>query len=503
MSSSHSELITCDVAVIGSGMGGAMVARALAERGREVFIFERGRRLPREASNWDVAQVFQSNRYKNAENWFDSRGRQFKPGVHYYVGGNTKVYGASLPRFREADFKLYFTSDGASPEWPFSYSDLEPYYLQAEQALEVHGTPASDPTEPWRSGPYLYPAIKHEPVIQELSNSFRKQNLNPYVMPMGVDVREGGRCILCKTCDGFPCKLGAKKDAETNGVDVAIQHGARLFEEARIEKMEHDEDGKRVVAAVGVIGNRPIRIEAKKFVLSAGAANSAAILLRSTSEKFPNGLANSSGLVGKNWMVHNATFVIAMNPFKKNTTSFQKTLGINDWYLNEKPKKRLGNVQMLGKIQGEMIRGIYPIIPRWLSKFITDHSVDLYLESEDVPSLENRVALDSAGNICIYWKPTNIAAHKALIRKTRIALWRAGYPFVFSKTMGIETNSHMCGTIVAGTNAHSSVLDQYCKAHDLENLYVVDASFFPSSAAMNPALTIAAQAFRVVDRGGL
>jgi choline dehydrogenase-like flavoprotein len=503
MHTQEPELIRCDVAVIGSGMGGGMVARALAERGREVFVFERGKRLPREEANWDVSQVFGKSAYKNAEKWFDSRGRAFKPGVHYYVGGNTKVYGASLPRFRESDFNRYLTSDGPSPEWPFSYSDLEPYYLQAEHALEVHGDAQGDPTEPWRSGPYQFPAVQHEPAIQALANSFSKQRLNPYVMPMGVDVRVGGSCILCRTCDGFPCKLGAKRDAETNGVDVALRHGAKLFEQAHIEKLEHDTLGKKIVAAVGTLSNRPIRIEANKFVLSAGAANSVAILLRSKTNRYPNGIANSTGLVGRNWMVHNATFVIAMNPFKKNTTRFQKTLGINDWYLHESPHKRLGNVQMLGKIQGEMVRGIYPFIPKWLANFITNHSVDLYLESEDTPSRNNRVTLDESGNICIHWKPTNLSAHKSLIRKTRLALWRAGFPFVFTKTMGIETNSHMCGTIVAGKSPATSVLNEYCRAHELENLYVIDASFFPSSAAMNPALTIAAQAFRVVDKGGL
>lgn len=503
MSTDQPEVIRCDVAVIGSGMGGGMTARALAERGREVFIFERGQRLPREAANWDVMHVFGKSSYKNAEEWFDKRGKRFKPGVHYYVGGNTKVYGASLPRFRESDFKFYMTADGPSPAWPFSYADLEPYYLQAEQALEVHGSPIADPTEPWRSGPYPYPAVQHEPAVQALSDSFARQKLHPYLMPMGVDVKPGGTCILCRTCDGFPCKLGAKRDAETSGVDVALKHGAKLFEQTHIEKLIHDASGRTVVAAIGTLASRPVRIEANKFVLSAGAANSAAILLRSKSEKHPTGLANSSGMVGRNWMVHNATFVIAMNPFKRNRTKFQKTLGVNDWYLHENPSKRLGNVQMLGKIQGEMIRGIYPIIPKWLANFITNHSVDLYLESEDTPSPKNRIELDPEGNICVFWKPTNLSAHRALIRKTRLALWRAGFPFVFTKTMGIETNSHMCGTLVAGNNPQTSVLDKFCKAHDLDNLYVVDASFFPSSAAMNPALTIAAQAFRVTDRGGL
>jgi len=503
VSGAEVERVSCDIAVIGSGMGGGMIARALAEQGREVSIFERGHRLPREAANWDVAHVFQRSSYKNSEKWLDARGRSFLPGVHYYVGGNTKVYGASLPRFRESDFKEYVTADGVSPAWPFSYEELEPYYLKAEKALEVHGTPGGDPTEPWRSGDYPYPALQHEEAIAELSESFKRQNLHPYVMPMGVDVKAGGKCILCRTCDGFPCQLGAKNDSETHGVNVALQHGAKLFEGIKITTLEHDESGKKIVAAHGESARGPVRIEAKTFILSAGAANSAGILLRSKSKMFPNGLANSSGLVGKNWMVHNATFVIAMNPFKKNPTSFQKTLGLNDWYLNQNPAKRLGNVQMLGKIQGEMVRAMYPIIPKWLAKFITSHSVDLYLESEDTPKTSNRVDVSEDGTIVVHWKATNMSAHKSLINKTRLALIRAGYPFVFTKTMGIETNSHMCGTLVAGKNPSTSVLDGYCRTHDLENLYVVDGSFFPSSGAMNPALTIAAQAFRVANEAKL
>lgn len=496
-------VIDCDVAVIGSGMGGGLIARALAEKGRDVSVFERGYRLPREADNWDVSAVFVDKKYKNAELWWDRTGKSFLPGVHYFVGGNTKVYGASLARFRERDFEEYDTGDGISPAWPFSYADIEPYYLQAERALEVHGSPGLDPTEPWRSGPYPYPAVKHEGPIEQFAKKLEKQELHPYLMPMGVDARTGGACVLCKTCDGFPCRLGAKNDAETRGIDAALSLGAALYEGVRITRLDHDATGTKVVKAQAETDTGPLTIRANTFVLSAGAANSAVTLLNSSSDMYPNGLANSSGLVGRNWMVHNATFVIASRLGPRNTVSFQKTLGFNDWYLDSPTGQALGNVQMLGKIQAEMITAVYPFVPKFLAGYITDRSVDLYLESEDTPHPENRVYVDKQGRIRVDWTPTNLGAHKTLIRLTRKALVKAGYPLVLTKTMGIETNSHMCGTAVAGHDPTTSVVDEYCKTHDLDNLYIVDSSFFPSSAAMNPALTIAAQALRVADRGGI
>lgn len=497
-------VIECDIAIVGSGMGGGMLARALAEKGRSVAIFERGHRLIRESANWDVSAVFVENKYKNAEKWFDHRGRSFTPGVHYFVGGNTKVYGASLPRFREEDFEEYATPDGVSPAWPFSYRDLEPYYLEAEQALWVHGSPGADPSEPARSGPYPFPAVPHEKPIEELAGRLKDQGLSPYLMPMGVDVRDGGTCVLCKTCDGFPCQLGAKSDAETRGVDVAVERGATLHTGIKVKRLVTDSArGQRVVAAEAITEEGPATIRANKFVLSAGAANSALLLLGSSSEKHPDGLSNSSGLVGRNWMVHNATFMIATNPGRKNPVSFQKTMGFNDWYLDSPSGMKLGNVQMLGKIQAPMVTSMYPVVPRQVAEFITRRSVDLYLESEDIPDKDNRIFLDHAGRVTVNWKPNNLKAHRTLVQSTSRVIRRAGFPFVFTKRMGIETNSHMCGTVVAGRDPRTSVVDEYCRSHEIENLYVVDSSFFPSSAAMNPALTIAAQALRVADRGEL
>lgn len=491
--------VSAEIVIIGSGMGGGMLARALTEQERDVLVLERGHRLPRESQNWEPKAVFLDGRYKNAEEWHDSRrNKEFQPGVHYYVGGNTKVYGASLIRFREKDFQEYSAAEGLSPAWPFSYDDLEPYYLKAERALGVHGSLGADPTEPRRSGSYLFPALRHEKYVDDFANRLVKQGLHPHEMSMGVDYGEGGKCIRCNTCDGFPCKLGAKSDAETCGIDPALASGkARLMEGVTIERLIHNEAGDRVVAALGHYEGDPIEIQAQTFVVACGAANSAALLLRSKSPQHPRGLANSSGLLGRNWMVHNATFMVGVNPFRRNTSIFQKTLSFNDWYWEGPSGYPLGNVQMLGKLQAEMFKLSKPWVPNFILKKSAQHSIDLYLESEDLPGLENRVEVDEAGTISINWRPNNMKAHRELVSSTKSVLRKAGFPFVLTEQMGIETNSHMCGTAVAGHDPRTSVLDQYCRTHDIGNLFVVDSSFFPSSAAANPALTIAAQAFRV------
>jgi choline dehydrogenase-like flavoprotein len=499
------EVLEAEVAIIGSGMGGATLARALGEQGVDTIVLERGTRLPREEDNWSPERVFVDHAYRNSETWEDaSNGRPFPPGVHYWVGGNTKVYGASLPRFRERDFEAFEHPEGLSHAWPFRYADLEPYYGLAESWYFVHGTPNEDPTEPWRSSAYPYPALPHEPYVQDLVGRLRGAGSHPYSMAMAVDVREGGRCIRCATCDGFPCRVEAKGDAEMCGIDPALKTGhVRLETSTRVERLRTDSGGLRVVAAEAERDGAPLQIRAKTFVVSAGAVNSAALLLRSGTDKHPNGLGNSSGLVGRRYMVHNCTFMIAIDPRRPNRTSFQKTAAINDWYLESDLGRPLGNVQLLGKLQAPMVRGSRPHVPGPLLAAATRRSVDWYLESEDLADSENRVTLTTRGEIRIHWRPNNTGAHRGLIERMRDLLKRVGFPFVFHETMGIATNSHMCGTVAAGADPKDSVLDGFCRSHDVENLFVVDASFFPSSAALNPALTIAAQAIRVAREGDL
>jgi len=494
------EVIRTDIAIIGSGMGGGTMAYALKDCGAKVLIIERGHRLPAEPQNSDLDEVYLKGRYKNADTWYNGRsGKAFKPGVYYWVGGCTKVYGACLPRFRESDFEETTHQDGTSPAWPFSYADLEPYYTRAEQLFQVRGQIGEDPTEPVHSEAYPYPALDHEPAIQQLADSFRRQGLHPFRMANGLDADTPEKRALCATSDGAPNEAGLKADAEKIAINPALAAGVDLMTDTKVIRLITGPDGRTVIAALAERDDQIIRIEADKFVLAAGAVNSAALLLRSATKEHPRGLANSSGLVGRNYMVHNSTFFIGINPFKVNRTLWQKTLGLNDWY-EAGPTNRypLGNLQMLGKLRASMLKMARSWVPSPILKAMSDRSVDIYLTTEDLPRRSNGVSVVN-GKIHVWWEPNNLEPHKELVRRISRAVRKAGYPVIFTERMGIETNSHQCGTAVAGHDRSNSVLNPECRAHDLDNLWIVDGSFFPSSAALNPALTIAANALRVAD----
>ena len=499
------QTLSADVVIIGSGMGGGTTAHALARRGVDVLVLERGERLPREPENWSAQAVFVERRYRPAEQWLDGAGRGFAPGVHYVVGGSTKVYGASLPRFREQDFTAVEHEDGISPAWPFGYADLEPYYGEAEQMYRVHGTTGDDPTGPWRSTPFPYPALEHEPYVADLAARLREQGVNPSANAMGVDRRVGGTCIRCGTCDGFPCKLGAKSDAETCGIDPAIATGhARLLTGVRVRRIVTDGTGRRVDHLVAEDRNGPVKVTGAKFVLAAGAVNSAALLLASADEKHPRGLANSSGQVGRNFMMHNNAHIVAIDLDRRNDVTFQKTLSVNDWYLDGGDGFPLGAMQLIGKVQGAMMKTSAPRgVPRAILDRLAARSVEWLVMGEDLPSSESRVTVDSAGRITTARVPRGTRTHRRFLKRAKRLLRSAGYDAVFTQHFDISMNSHQCGTVVAGADPATSVLDPWCRAHEVENLWVVDAGFFPSSAAMNPALTIAAQALRVAAESGL
>ena len=220
-----------DVIIIGSGAGGGTIAYRLAPSGKRILILERGGFLNREKENWDSKELFVNGRYNNAENWLDGKGKEFQLGQHYFVGGNTKFYGAVLLRMRLEDFGELQHHDGLSPAWPLSYDDFEPYYTQAEQLYQVHGERGIDPTEPWASGPLPYPPVSNEPRIQELADDLRRIGNTPFPLPIGIMLNEDQRhlspCIRCGTCDGFPCMVNAKADAQVVCVDPALQHEKR------------------------------------------------------------------------------------------------------------------------------------------------------------------------------------------------------------------------------------------------------------------------------------
>ncbi len=491
-----------DFIIIGTGMGGGTLAYALRESGAKILLLERGDFLPQEAQNWQVDAIFKENRYKPAENWIDaSDGRGFKPGVHYTVGGNTKVYGAALPRFRVEDFNAIEHEGGTSPAWPISYADLEPYYNIAEELFFVHGKAGGDPSEPPRTQPYPHPAVPHEPYVATLIAKLRAQGLHPYCLPMAVDLRSGGRCIRCKTCDGFPCMLHAKGDAEICCLRPALaQDNIELWTNSLARRILTDASGARAAAVEVERGGEMLTVSADRIIVSCGAVNSAILLLRSLNSHHPKGLGNSSGLLGRHYMMHNNTAMTAVAPLKTNPTVFQKTMAVNDFYFGDDDFKwPMGNIQALGKLQAGMLSAAKPYLPKPLLTAMAKRSMDWWVMSEDLPDRKNRVFLGPSGEVKVQWKPNNRVAHQQLIRRAIRMMRRAGYSFVFTETLGIETNSHQCGTARFGTDPAKSVLDPFCRSHDVENLYVMDSSFFPSSTAMNPALTICAQALRVAD----
>jgi choline dehydrogenase-like flavoprotein len=488
-----------DIVIIGSGVGGGAVALQLADSGARITILERGERLPREPQNTDPEAVFVQRRYRAKETWVDGAGQPFTPGQYYFVGGHTKFYGTAMFRLRVHDFEATAHEDGESPAWPVSYAELEPFYAQAEALFRVHGQAGVDPTEPARSSAYPFGPVPHEPLIGALADKLRGRGLHPFHMPSAIDLREGGACIRCGTCDAFPCRLDAKGDAEICLIDPALQRpNVTLHTGCRVTRLVTDEAGQRIVAAEFERGGVTETIRASLFVLSAGAINSALLLQRSANSQHPNGLANSSGAVGRHYMNHNTTCLMGLLPFTVNDTRFPKTLTLNDFYAAGPGRPHaLGNIQMLGNIQEPMLRSAVPQLPGWIGRPLARHSVDWLVMSEDLPHADSRVRLLPDGRTQLDWRRTNVPTHAAFVRQTKALLREIGFSAVLSRPFGLDVPSHQCGTVRFGNDPATAPLDAYCRAFDHPNLFVVDASFFPSSAALNPALTVAAQALRV------
>ena len=489
-----------DVVIIGSGVGGGSVALQLAGSRARVLVLERGQSLPREAANWDPEAVFGARRYHTDETWW-ADGEAFKPGMFYYVGGNTKFYGAAMFRFRERDFGEVAHEEGVSPAWPIAYADLEPWYARAETLFGVRGQGGADPSDPPRSSDYDHPAIPHEAVIAKVDRRLRAQGLKPFAMPCAVDLGDGGRCQRCANCDAFPCPIDAKGDAETCLVRPALRHdNIELLTGAQVQKLIADASGRRIVAAEVLIDGALERISADLFVLCAGAINSAALLLRSADARHPRGLANGSDVVGRHYMTHNTSALMAVHPFKRNDTHFPKTVAVHDFYFGDAAESAswpMGSLQPLGKIREPMLREALALVPKFVRSALAARSVDWYAQSEDLPHPESRVTVRPDGAINLHWQRTNLKAHHRWVAKCREILRDTGYPFVFARLFETQVVSHQCGTVRFGDDPASSALDPLCKAWDHDNLYVVDSGFFPSSAAVNPALTVVAQALRV------
>jgi choline dehydrogenase-like flavoprotein len=505
-----------DVIIIGSGAGGGTLARHLAPSGKKVLVLERGGWLPREPQNWSAGDVFVNNRYVSPDTWYDADGKPFQPQVHYYVGGATKLYGAALYRMRKEDFGELQHHGGISPAWPIPYEEMEPYYTKAEQLYQVHGARGEDPTEPPASAPYPFPAVSHEPRIQQLSDDFAAAGLHPFHAPCGVMLNEANmpysNCVRCSTCDGFPCLVHAKSDAEVLGVRPALEHeNVTLLTDATAVALSTNSAGTAVTEVVVERDGARETYSADVVVVSAGAANTAKLLLSSVSDKHPNGLANGSDQVGRNYMFHDSQAVLALSK-EPNHTVFQKTLGVNDYYFaGEEWEFPMGNIQMVGKSVADMYRGEQPLMTKLAPTFslteVADHAIDFWLSTEDLPLAENRVSLDSKGDVVLNYRATNDGARDRLFKQLRSLLGHLGmhehhliprWAYLENK-IPVAGVAHQAGTCRFGADPATSALNTDCRAHEVDNLYVVDTSFFPSIAAVNPALTAMANAVRVGD----
>jgi choline dehydrogenase-like flavoprotein len=508
-----------DVIIIGTGAGGGTLAYRLAPSGRRILLLERGGYVPREKDNWSTRAVVTEGKYHIKEPWYDTNGKEFHAGTHYFVGGNTKFYGAALLRLRQKDFGEVRHHGGISPAWPIRYEDLEPYYTEAERLYQVHGSRGEDPTEPEASAPYDHPPVSHEPRLQRLSDDLTRLGYRPFHLPVGVLLDEQNprlsACIRCETCDGHPCLVNAKADAQVICVDPALKRpNVTLLTNAYVSRLETDASGRAVTRVHVERDGARETYSGSIVVVSCGAINSAALLLRSASDRHARGLANGSDQVGRNYMCHLNSVLLALS-LCPNPTVFQKTLGINDFYFSTKEwDYPMGHISFVGKTDANILAAGAPkVVPGFTLDLMAKHSIDFWLTSEDLPDPDNRVTLRQDGGITLTYRPNNEEGHKRLQAKLKTLMKAAPCPAHGEKCLKdfasinayigqripLAGVAHQNGTLRFGRDPRTSVLDVNCKAHELDNLYSVDGSFFPSSSAVNPALTIMANALRVGD----
>jgi len=552
-----------DAIIIGSGAGGGTLALHLAEAGKRILILERGPFLPQEKLNWNTSAVFLDNRYHTTETWHDKDDKPLHPQQAYYVGGQTKVYGAAMFRMRAEDFGIIQHQGGVSPAWPISYSEMELFYTRAEELFHVHGDLGTapsvpggygssfDPTEPFHSKPYPYAAFSNEPRMNDIENAVRNLGVRTFPIPLGLKRNAAdpvaSKCIRCDTCDGYPCLVHAKSDADINCIrEIMHLPNVTLMTNSRVLRLLTNAEGTAVTAVEVQHADSfaPAQYEAHIVAVCAGAVNSAVILLQSANDKHPTGLANASDQVGRNFMYHQADALLALSTLENND-SYMKTWGTNDYYLRDTDPDYpfpLGQVQPVGSFHHEMMKGdAPPLTPGFVLEGLKRHAVPWWLTTEDLPDPENRVTLrnttpsqftatapspagphpDSTitpsnqtanisqaqpGHIKLAYTPNNTKSFDRLKDRWVQVLKDAGHadtsiPFhaYFKKRIPLEGVGHQNGTIRFGHDPATSVLDVNCKAHQLDNLYVVDASFFVSASAVNPSLTIIANAIRVAD----
>jgi choline dehydrogenase-like flavoprotein len=473
-----------------------------------MLLLERGDYLPRERENWSTEAVFKQKRYQAQETW-TYNGEPFRPEIHYWVGGNTKLFGAAMFRLREADFGEIRHHGGISPAWALGYDAFEPYYTRAEQLYHVHGERGIDPTEPPASAPYPYPPLDHEPRIIQLKDDLEAMGYRPFPLPMGIRLGEGrgDSPVLHSTFDGYPDLTESKADAHVIAVKPALVHdNVTLLTNRLVWQLVTDASGHTVTEVHVKHGDDMEVYRADVVIVAAGAANSAALFFRSASDQHPHGLANGSGLLGRHYICHNnATFLaISRQP---NDAIFQKTLAMSDWYGASRDwEYPMGLIQMLGKVDETLMSfEVSEPFEGMTYAEMAAHSLDFWLQSEDLPDPDNRVTINRDGAIELHYRENNIEAYNRLVAQLRSLLGPIGcmdhlIPVDYYLGTKFPFNlAHQAGTMRFGTDPAASVLDIHCKPHELANVYVTDAAFMPSIGAVNPSLTVIGNALRVAD----
>ena len=494
-----------DLIIVGSGAGGGTLAQTLAPTGKQILVLERGNRMPLEDQNRADIDIFKKVRYRSPEQWYDNTGEPFSPQTNYAVGGNTKIYRASLMRMRSRDFEAVRYQDGTTPEWPLKYTDFEPYYTAAEQLYQVHGNQQNDPTEPPHSADYPHPASAHPPVMLPIVEKIAAEGLHPTTLPVSLTQRRDD----------------PTGDAEVFGIDLALQHqNVTLKTNARVVALHTNSSGSEIKGVQAEIGNQTVMFTSNIVVLCCGAVNSAALMLDSANEIHPDGLANQSGMLGRNLMKQLMT-VIVERGVANNKGTFPPSVSVNDFYWGDRDYPYpMGHIENSGGLLQDLIFAESPpilsviarVIPGAGLQQLVKRSIGWWAQTGTLPNPNNR----------IYWQkdtyfgykrkklryeftPNNWEAHDRLVyrwmgvlrdmEKSGVGL-RSGSLYPRGESP-VQVVGYQCGTAKMGIDPATSVLDINCRTHEIENLYVVDSSFFPSCASVSPALTVMANALRV------
>ena len=497
-----------DILIIGAGAAGGALARALAPTGNRVLLLNRAGFLPREAENWSPELVYHQERYKTEDRWRDGlAGDDFRASMVYHVGGNTKTYGSAMLRFRPEDFGEVETWDGLSPAWPISYADLAPYYDRAEADYSVHGERGADPIEPPAAGPYPHPPLAHSPRVEEVGERLRSVGLRPFALPMGLlrnaEQDEAGPFVLRElfraqgqeTFDGYPDLTLLKADAETCGVRPALDYpNVSLRTDVTVTRLVPSASGREITGVEALVDGQATAFSGDLVVLACGAVNTAALLLRSD-------VANGSGRVGRHFMRHTTAKFYSVDTARPNATYFQKTLALNDYYWGDGDANSppLGHLHLMGKHLPEMIHTDLLGLSEAEATRVSRHSLDWWVQTEDLPLAENRVRLGAGGQIVVDYRPTNEAAQVRLLDLFEAKLRAVGFDLFFRVPMPLRVMNHQCGTARMSADAGEGVVDPTGRCHEVQNLWIADASVFPSSAATNPTLTIVANAYRTAE----